>query len=167
MLSCYSTTVVLRRFYCLLYIIILYCNIYIFLIFFFRHLHHWGWCQHIWAVLGEDSLWRGACCSHTALSSSHIPSCIGPENRNKENRVGKKKTCVDEAYSHGWYTVTIQSLLLEQHVFLCRFLKWRMFALCVNVWVAMRYTVAEKPLHIVTLIYCYWGRVKLHTQYVQ
>lgn len=61
-----------------------------FYIVFFRHLHRWGWCRHIWAVWGEDCLWRGACCSHTALYSSRIPSCIGPENRSMENRVRKK-----------------------------------------------------------------------------
>lgn len=72
---------------------------------FFRHLHHWGWCQHIWAVWGEDSLWRGACCSQPVLLSSHIPSCIGPEDRNIKNSVSKKmRKCVDEVYSQERYT---------------------------------------------------------------
>lgn len=49
-----------------------------------RYVHHWGWCQHIWAVWGEDSLLLGVCYSQPVLYFSHNPSCIGPGNQKDE-----------------------------------------------------------------------------------
>lgn len=52
-----------------------------------RYLHHWGWCQRIWAAWGGDCLSRGVYYSRPALCFSHIPSCIGPEKQKQEKGV--------------------------------------------------------------------------------
>lgn len=132
-----------------------------FYVIFFRHLHHWGWCQHIWAVSGEDSQWLGACCSQTVLFSSRIPSCIGPKDKMQKREQSVLTRCnymVDTLthitshwHSQSWWVIIWMYLL---------FPKFWMFALCMKcVGGYELYWSWKTSSH--SLISCYWELVKL------